>query len=403
MALLLKKLNENLCKSAIMLPLFLEMNLDEYLEKMKKIQEKLLVYLESNEKNETLHNILEDTRFHEDRYELISLLHFVLRISNNHHRDDIFDSKIEEILRFFKEDIKTKIPNSELFHIFKSNKKILLFLHQEGLFKFDNQITKIITQKKYVQAHYPQYFSPEIREFLDDKWYPKVLKEEDCFPKKLEEEDWFTKGLPENFNEKRIKGENDDYICELIQKDLIDDFVKYVNQVSYPLDSIINQSIYETNNFLLKEEEISLIEYAVFFGSIQIFNFLKLNEVKLTPSLWLYAIHGKNGDIIHSLEENGINPNNNSYKECLNESIKCHHNDIANYILDHYLSNEKENLNDIMVNSLKYYNLYFEQKDLINESSFFYLCKYDYYIPVTILLNEKDIDINTTIIYAIKI
>ena len=91
MALLLKKLNENLCKSAIMLPLFLEMNLDEYLEKMKKIQEKLLVYLESNEKNETLHNILEDTRFHEDRYELISLLHFVLRISNNHHRDDFFD------------------------------------------------------------------------------------------------------------------------------------------------------------------------------------------------------------------------------------------------------------------------------------------------------------------------
>ena len=129
-------MNENLCKSAILLPLFLEMNLDEYLEKMKKIQEKLLDYLESNEKNETLHNILEDTRFHEDRYELISLLHFVLRISNNHHRDDIFDSKIEEILRFFKE---FQIQNFFIF--LKVTKRFSCFSIKKA---YLNLITKLL-------------------------------------------------------------------------------------------------------------------------------------------------------------------------------------------------------------------------------------------------------------------
>ena len=31
---------------------------------------------------------------------------------------------------------------------------------------------------------------------------------------------------------------------------------------------------------------------------------------------------------------------------------------------------------------------------MINESSFYYLCKYDYYTFANILMNENDIDIN---------
>ena len=53
-----------------------------------------------------------------------------------------------------------------------------------------------------------------------------------------------------------------------------------------------------------KRKKITLIEYAAFFGSIQIFNYLKLNKISLTPSLWKYAIHGNNAEIIQILEEN---------------------------------------------------------------------------------------------------
>lgn len=58
--------------------------------------------------------------------------------------------------------------------------------------------------------------------------------------------------------------------------------------------------------------------------------------------------------------------------------------------------------NDILVNCLKYFNLYFDNNNLINESSIGYLCKYDYYILVKIILTEMNIDINTITIYTIK-
>lgn len=89
-----------------------------------------------------------------------------------------------------------------------------------------------------------------------------------------------------------------------------------------------------------------------------------------------------------------------SYEECLKESIKCHHNDIANYIQNQYLLNN--NSNDIFVNYLKWYNFHFEQNDLIDKSSFCYLCEYDYYIFANFLLKEMDIDVNMKIIYMTK-
>ena len=63
-------------------------------------------------------------------------------------------------------------------------------------------------------------------------------------------------------------GENDSYICELIRKDSLDDFIIFLNQNRIPFDCEIEPSIYETNLFLLNKSEIKLIEYAVFFGSI---------------------------------------------------------------------------------------------------------------------------------------
>ena len=36
-----------------------------------------------------------------------------------------------------------------------------------------------------------------------------------------------------------------------------------------------------------------MIQYAAFFGSIQIFSYLKSEGAKLTSSLWMHAVHGK--------------------------------------------------------------------------------------------------------------
>ena len=50
---------------------------------------------------------------------------------------------------------------------------------------------------------------------------------------------------------KEKNGENDGYLCQIIQKDLIEEFITYVNKEDYPLNSYIEKSIFETNRFLL--------------------------------------------------------------------------------------------------------------------------------------------------------
>ena len=120
--------------------------------------------------------------------------------------------------------------------------------------------------------------------------------------KKKEENIWVKEilnELPNDFYEKRKIGE----IIKLIQKDTIGEFITYIEKNSYSVTSEIKPSIYETNNFLLKYDSYKLIEYAAFYGSIQIFNYLRLNGVVLTSTLWLYSIHGQDEEIIHILEE----------------------------------------------------------------------------------------------------
>lgn len=146
--------------------------------------------------------------------------------------------------------------------------------------------------------------------------------------------------------EKREIGENDSYLCQIIRNDSIDEFVIYVNQTNLSISTEnIKPSIFETNFFLLKRIFIiSLTDYAAFFGAIQIINFLRLNNVRMSSSLWLYAIHSNNAELIHLIE--GEKVRKMVDLRYLKEAIKCHHNDIANYIQTNCLEDEKINFYD---------------------------------------------------------
>lgn len=401
------------------------MNIKKYLENMKKAYEDLLIFID-NENNETenfqnLNKTFQDIQIRDDRNNLRLFLHLIVNVSNNHHRSATFFNKIDQILKYFEEDIKNYFSNSELFIIFASNKRLLLFLIEEKIMNIDEYVVKRIITKKYVDKKYPQYFAPEILPFVNEKWFPKFIDENErkVFSYFMDKNEWvkeIKKELPDIFYEKRKKGENDSYICKLIQEDLIGDFIRYVEQKNILLKSTIEPSIYETNSFLIQQNKIksgiTLIEYAAFKGSIQIFNYLKNNGVEMTPSLWYYSIHGNNTEIIHLLEENHIEPTitkNNcngkyemkSYEECFSESIKCNHNGIANYILNKYLQNREIYSRETIFYSLKYYYFCFIQDECINDS-FLCLCLYDYYSLVENLLATQAIDINQTTILTSK-
>ena len=103
--------------------------------------------------------------------------------------------------------------------------------------------------------------------------------------------------------------------------------------------------------------------------------------------MWIYAIHGQNPEIFQILEANHIEPK--SYEKCLKESIRCHHNGIANYFITNYLEGQ-----DVIKTSIKYHNFNFLSIDSINESIFYDLCKYDYYYYVDFLMKSGKVDIN---------
>ena len=51
---------------------------------------------------------------------------------------------------------------------------------------------------------------------------------------------------------------------------------------------------------------------------VQFKYYLRNNGVKLTPSLWHYAIHGNNSEIIQILEDNQIKPIDESNNKLFN-------------------------------------------------------------------------------------
>lgn len=165
------------CKSLNGRKLFIEkfvMDVHAYLEEMIMIQENHLEYLDNESNTEELYQKLaqmfNDKKIRDSKYKLQSLLHLISKVVKNHHRLPCFFMKIEKIILIFEEDLKKYFSNSEIFNIFKSNKRILLFLIEKNLMTFDEYIAKKITLNvKYVNSFYPQYFKPEILPYKSKK------------------------------------------------------------------------------------------------------------------------------------------------------------------------------------------------------------------------------------------
>ena len=266
----------------------------EYITQMKKIDESILQFLENDTKSDINFNnlcqILEEYNIKEDKCKLKEFLRLLSHIANNHHHTNNFFDKTKQIIALYLEDIKRHFAESEIFQIFCKNKMILLFLFENKILIPDIKMLKIIINNdRYRKSYYLQYFYNEFKSLIkEEKEELMPLRKFSLDIPKITITDVLSEESnknPELFIKNRQIGENDDYICQLIRKDSIDEFIKYVNESNIQLNLEIKTSIYETNTFLLKEKKHEIIEYAAFYGSIQIFKYLLQNNVKLNQSL----------------------------------------------------------------------------------------------------------------------
>ena len=117
------------------------MEVQKIFEEMKNIQEILLDFLDNedevDEKFNNFKQIIDNLKICEQQHKFRVLLRMIAKISKNHHRYPNLISKIEQILTFYKDDITKKFTNFDIFNIFKSNKRILLFLLNEKMIIFN--------------------------------------------------------------------------------------------------------------------------------------------------------------------------------------------------------------------------------------------------------------------------
>ena len=349
-------------------------------------------------------------------------MELISKITENHHRSPNFIRRIEKIFLHFSELIKQSFTNQELFDIFKDNKRILLLLIQTKLVTFDDSIIQyILSISKFEKDDAITGFRKILAAFLQKKpneketyhhcyaiyFYPEITDQIDIETRNMicKEAEKIGINFQDNFEEKRENGLNENYICELIRSDLVEDFIVYVNKKNISLETIIYPSIFETN-ILLVMKPPTLIEYAAFYGSIQIVQYLKFNNAELKPDLWIYSIHSNNPELIHLLEENQVEPPNDSFKTCLKEAIKCHHNNIANYIIDNLIKEndeifdiEQEFYENVTSYCFEYNNYFFYPENVDDKYLFLYLCQFNYLNLVKLFLKYKDIDINYMIVY----
>lgn len=327
------------------------MTITESVERMKTIQDYILNFIEHGydieENYEKINKFINESKILSNEHEFKMLVHLIASIIANHNRLPSFFEKFEQILNLIKDPILKYFTSNEIREIFKTNKRILLFLKKENFIK----IGQIDLMQK----------------------------------------------IPDNYDEMAKKNENEDYVCELIRKDSIEDFIIFVNKNDYSLNNTIKQSVNETNSFLIKRLFVKLIEYASFFGSTQIFKYLIANGAVATPSIWEFGVHSDNPELISLFEENKIIPNDNSYIECYAESIKCHHNQMANYIQSNFLKEGDEKSNKATEAIYESFNFYYFEESFTNPSAIFYLIKYDYLYFIELLSSNINIDVNNLV------
>lgn len=363
------------------------MEVQEYIDKMILIQTILLKYLddEDNDQEELkfLLKLFNDQKIFCNKHLLRSVIRLLSTVIDYHHRLSNFFDKIFKIILSLKDELKRNFSNIEIYNFFKYNTKIILFLSEEKIIFFDKFIVSNMSNIFYDDTKNlsddGKYLFPEIKQFFDN-------------------ESWYISSIPEDIKEIRKTEYGDNYVLQLIHKDLIDEFILYINKTKCPLYKDIYPSIFETNLFILQSQPINYLQYAAFFGSVKIFKYLIKQNYTITNNLLLFAIYGRNPEIIHILEEYDIIHDKQTLKDCLKASIRCQHNELTNYILTNYFETDDISL-FVLKESLKSYNFALIQPELINSDLLFLLCKRDYFLLFNkIMLECNDIDINSRIL-----
>lgn len=262
----------------------------------------------------------------------------------------IFDEFTKEILDHFTAD--------DLINLFKHN-FFRFKMFEIGLISYGS-----ILKQSQIDKNVLVYFFPEISTH-DKRYYHHRLASSYHLQQEI-------MAIPRDLHitSRQVCYYSNDCLMKAILDDdlslLIDIILK--NNVNL-VDFKFKKSRYELSEFI-NENEPSLIETAAFYGSVEIFKYLLMQEVPLSQKLPSFTISGGNTELFGIIEDL-FDLYNISFFDNIEAAIRYHRNDIFEYLRSNSLfNNEYTNSNESAVfsdsnelilhsfiKSIEYYNI----------------------------------------------
>lgn len=299
------------------------MDISTYIKEMKEIYKEIHDFICNPNSSEVqfqeIVKLFTKSNLKENNNKLREIIHIINDISHSHHRTATFYNKIDQIIQHLAEDIKQSFSNSDIYNIIENNRRLLLSFIENNIIT----VNKTIATEFFEDDNYYKYFNLEIQRAFNSK---------------------IDLTIDQNYEQNRHNGENESKICQIIRNDSLDEFISLHQKSDISINDSIDDSIFETNNISLTSfDDISLIHYATFYGSIKIIKYLMSQNVELPSNIWLYAVRSNNTEIFQLLKEKNVEIKNladdfvgfdeiDPYELLITESIKCHHNEMTNYI-----------------------------------------------------------------------
>lgn len=274
--------------------------------------------------------------------------------------------------------IKTLLQDESIFiwNIFGGLMPFKLWMYEEKLICIDQILQSAqIEDNNYIS----EFFYPEI---LEAK--PKIFENVTKYQLKKEysenEISSFKKLRKDYFNWLLNSGDYKDPSYLNIEKDQLrlsiklddfDTFQKILSNSNISINSKIQESILENDLFV--PHSLSLIEYAITSGSINIVKFLLLNNAEMNPDTIIsFVIRSQNYELIHIIESK---LNDKFIKLSLYESISSWNNEMIDYVIDNYdyeflfksevNSDKKEVINEVCLRTFYSLNFSFFESTLL--------------------------------------
>ena len=353
--------------------------IQKIIKEMIEIQTAIISIIDDKESLNSLLDKLHQFQIFNDIYKFHDFLELLNQISSSRNIAKEKD-KVNEIILNIKAQILKTFSKDEIFHSFKNNTPILLFLYENGIIDFDQ-----ISVYRYYELY--RFLMPEYIEHEGSKNIDRLIKElADPYKDKLNQ-----------FRIDRKEYHSDSTIAKIIRSDDVDSFSDYISRTNLPLDFKIPDSIYEVSSDM-RYMCNTLIEYAASFGSINIFKYLYCHLDTFPSNILLAAVFGGNFDIIHLLEKKGIVPN----QFILFRTILVHRNELYDYFSSNYKIDIDFDLVDDAIRSSNYYVL----NELLNNNTeyltninyissiFSSCCCYDIRTLFNILYTIPEINVN---------